>query len=190
MVRQQSPAHLELETTLLLSAAALSAVAVLHRSLVGPVSSLDFEIGVDPGVVNGTFGVSLGETKRLHGLVLAIALAALDRDVLGLEILVVVKDQPALLVPDGDALVHSVVPGLEALDGALWRAAKHSGKVLLDALPLELLVVPSVDDEVTFLRCVLLVDVSVLAVLGGRAGVAVLGHGHVHVSVAMGIRLV
>lgn len=172
---------LELEAALLLSAASLAAIAVLHRSLASPVTGLDLELRVDPGVVHGPLGVSLRQAQRLHGLVLAIALTALDGDVLGLEVFLALKDQPALLVPDGDALVHAVVPGLQTLDGALRRAAKHGGKVLLDALPLELLVVPRVDDEVALFRCVLLVDVTVLAVLGRRGRVAVVGVcGHHH----------
>lgn len=133
--------------------------------------------------MNGPLRVPLGKAQRLHGSVLAITLAALDADVLGLQFLIVVEEQPAILVPEGDALVHSVVPSLEALDGALWCSAKHGGKVLLDALPLELLVVPGVDDKVALLSSVLLVDVSVFAIRG-RAGVAVVGvHERVNVSV-------
>lgn len=122
--------------------------------------------------MNGTLWVSLGQAERLHGLILAVTLAALDADVLGLQVLVVLKDQPAFLVPERDALVHAVVPGLEALDGSLGSAAKHRGKVLLDALPLELLVVPGIDDEVTLLGGVFLVDVPVLTIWWG-AGVAI-----------------
>lgn len=141
--------------------------------------------------MHGPLGVSLRQAQRLHGLVLTVALAALDGDVLGLEVFVALKDQPALLVPDGDALVHAVVPGLQALNGALGRASKHGGKVLLDALPLELLVVPRVDDEVTLFRCVLLVDVTVLAVLGRRGRVAVVrvcGHHHAVLLLTVDVR--
>lgn len=153
------------------------------KSKLTPVSGFALEFWVHPAVVKGALRISLRQAKRLHGAVLAVALAALDADVLGLEILIIIKDQPAIFVPQGDALVHSVVPGLQALHSTLRRSSKHGGKVLLDALPLELLVMPGVNDEITFLGGVLLVDVPVLAVRR-RAGVAVVG---VHKGIAVAI---
>lgn len=151
-----------------------------------PVARLVLQFGVNPAVGHGSLRISLSETERLHGLVLAVALTALDTDMLGLEVFLVLKDQPAILVPEGDALVHAVVPGLETLDRALRCASKHGSKVLLDALPLELLVVPKVDDEVTFLGSILLVDVSVLAIRR-RAGITFETQvGTLHVGVAHG----
>lgn len=151
-----------------------------------PVARLVLQFGVNPAVGHGSLRISLGKAERLHGLVLAVALTALDADMLGFEVFLVLKDQPTILVPERDALVHAVVPGLQTLDRALRRAPKHGSKVLLDALPLELLVVPKVDDEVTFLSSILLVDVSVLAI-GRRAGIAFKTQvGTLHVGVAHG----
>ena len=151
-----------------------------------PVTRLVLQFGVNPAVGHGSLRISLGKAKGLHGLILAVTLTALDADMLWLEIILVLKDQPAILVPQWDALVHAVVPSLQPLDRALRRAPKHGGKILLDALPLELLVMPSVDDEITFLSGVLLVDVSVLAI-GRRAGIAVKAHvGTLHIGLAHG----
>lgn len=166
---------LQLQATLLLATTTLTAVAVLQVALASPVTSLVLQLRIDPAVVHGSLRVSLGQTKGLHGLVLAVTLTALDADALGLQILIVLKEQPAILIPEGDALVHAVVPGLKTLDGTLGSTAKHGSKVLLDALPFQLLVMPSVDNEVSFLGSILLVDVSVLAIRR-RAGVAVQAH--------------
>ena len=125
---------------------------------------LELSLSVDPRIVNSTFGVSLSYAQWLHGFVLAIPFTDLDADMLRFKVIFVIEAEPALLIPNRYALVHTVIPRLETLDRSLGSSAEPSCKFLLDALPLHLLVVPGVYDVVALLCCVLLVNVPTLAV--------------------------
>lgn len=122
--------------------------------------------------MDGSLRVPLSKPQGLHRPVLCISLAALDADVFGLHVVIVVKDEPAIIVPEWDTLVHTVVPSLKTLNGPLRCSAKHARKILLDTLPFKFPVVPGVDDEISLFCGVLLVDVPPLAVWRW-AGVAV-----------------
>lgn len=76
------------------------------------------------------------------------------------------------MIPNRDSLVHAIIPSLQTLDSPFRSTTKHGGELLLDALPLHLFVMPGVDDVVTFLGSILLIDVSVLAIRR-RARIAV-----------------
>lgn len=170
MKRARRRSHLE--APLLLSSPSLPAVSELMETFLGPVHTLHLCFVVYPIVKDGSVGVPLGKAHGLHRPVLAVSLTALDADMSRLQVVVVVKDEITISIPDGDALVHTVVPGLKALDSPFRCAAKSVGELLLDALPLELPVVPGVDDEVTLFLSVLLVDVPPFAI-GGWARIAV-----------------
>lgn len=90
-----------------------------------PVLCLALQFWIDPGVVNGTFRITLGKTEWFHGLVLAISLTALDADVLGLHVILVFVNEPPFLIPEWNSLVHAVIPGLKALHSSLGRSAEH-----------------------------------------------------------------
>lgn len=114
--------------------------------------------------MDGSLRIPLGKTQRLHWPILRVSLSTLDADVFWLHVIIIVKDQPTIFIPEGDALVHAVVPGLKALDSPFRCAAEHARKILLDTLPLKLPVVPSVDDEVSLFCCVFLINVPPLIV--------------------------
>lgn len=122
--------------------------------------------------MHGSLRVALGKAQGLHWPILRVSLSTLDADVFRLHVFVIAKDQPAIFIPEGDALVHAVVPGLEALNSPFRRAAKHARKILLDTLPLELPVMPSVNDEISLFCGVFLINVPPL-IVGGRARVAI-----------------
>lgn len=128
-----------------------------------PIAGLALDFGVYPGVVHSPLRVPLRQAERLI-LVLSISLTALDADVSRLDIVLIVEEQPTIVVPDRYTLVHAIVPSLEPLDGTFRRATEKPSKVLLDALPLLLLVVPGIDDEVTLFGGVLLIDVPSLRI--------------------------
>jgi hypothetical protein len=157
----------KLEAPQLLSLPPLLALAVLILAFACPVLHLRLDLWVDPRVVQGTLGISLRQAHGLHGLILTVSVAALDGTLPRLEVFIVVEDEPAIMVPGWDPGVHAVVPGLQALDSAFRGLAEQGGELLLDSLPLHLLVMPGIDDEVTFFHCVLLVDVAVTAVQTG-----------------------
>lgn len=114
----------------------------------------------------------MGKAQGLHWPILRVSLSTLDANVFRLHVFVIVKDQPTILVPEGDTLVHAVVPRLKTLDSPFRCAAKHARKVLLDTLPLEFPVVPSVYDEVPLFCGVFLINVPPL-IVGGRARVTI-----------------
>jgi hypothetical protein len=123
--------------------------------------------------VDSPFRVPLGEAKGLCGFVLAVTFATLDTDMLGFEVVFVIKAEPTLLIPNRYALVHTVIPSLEALDSTLRCAPESRGKLLLNLLPFHLLVVPSVDDIVTLFCRILLVNMTAFASFRGWAWVTV-----------------
>lgn len=143
-----------------------------HESKLTPVSTLAFCFGINPRIVDGSLRVALSKAQGLHWPILRVSLSTLDANVFRLNVFVIVKDQPTIFVPEGDALVHAVVPRLKTLDGPFRRAAKHARKILLDALPLEFPVVPSVNDEIPLFCGVFLINVSPL-IVGGWAGVTI-----------------
>jgi len=130
-----------------------------------PVAGLEFDLGVNPRVVDSSLRISLGETKWFCGFVLTITFATLDADMLWFKVVLIIEAEPTFLIPDRYALVHTVVPGLETLDSTLGRAAKSSGKLLFYLLPLHFLVVPSIDNIVALLCRILLINVTALASL-------------------------
>ena len=130
-----------------------------------PVAGLEFDLRVNPRVVDSPLRVSLGETKWFCGFILAITFATLDADMLWFEVVLIIEAEPTLLIPNRYALVHTVVPCLETLDSTLGCAAESSGKLLLDLLPFHFLVVPGIDDIVALLCRILLINVTALASL-------------------------
>lgn len=189
VVTAETGNRLQLQSALLLSLVTLPAFAVLDYALASfkvvmlayavasgciskrrqrltPVARFALDVRIHPRILNGSLRVPLGKAQGFHGAVLAVAFATLDADVLGLQVFIIFENQPPILVPQWNTLVHSVVPGLQTLDSTLRCSSKHGGKVLLDTLPLELLVVPSINDEISLLSRVLLVDVPVFAVWG------------------------
>lgn len=157
----------ELESSQFFSLSSFTSITVLHCPLGSPVLRFALQLRVYPRVVDGAFRVALCKAKWLHGLILAISLPALDADMLGLHVFLVLENQPAVLVPKGNSLVHTIVPGLQSLNCSLGSSAKHGCEVLLDALPFQLLVMPGIDDEIPLFGSVLLINVSVLAVWWG-----------------------
>ncbi|KAI6772126.1 hypothetical protein HG530_003084 [Fusarium avenaceum] len=105
----------------------------MHRKRIRtPIAGLEFGLCVNPGVVDSSFWVSLGNAKGLRGLVLAVTLTTFDADMLRFEVVFVVEAEPAILVPDRYALVHTVVPGLKTLNGTFGGPSEPGGKFLLD----------------------------------------------------------
>jgi hypothetical protein len=113
------------------------------------VLGLELYLMINPRVLDSPLGITLDETKGLRRLVLAATPTTLDMDILWFEIILVTEGEPAILVPNRHALVHTVVPTLKSWDSTFRGVAKLGGELPLHLEPIHLLVVPRIYDTVS-----------------------------------------
>lgn len=133
----------------------------MNRKRLTPVSHRHLVFVLHPRISHASLGVPLRQPQQLSINFTSLLIPDLDLPRPRLEDVVVIKGEESISVPAGDYAVHAVIPGLQPLSGAHGLRAEDTGKLVANLLPLELLVMPEIDDEISLFDSVFFVAVLV-----------------------------